>query len=135
MTENRANLTVSQINYLVTMNRLDSGVGIRCVDIAKALCVSKPSVYTMMKTFTGMRYVKKTRYGTVHLSEDGKKTAECYHGHLVILSAYFENRFNLTRKKACSVSLSVLAALSADDADMICRQIHKTEKDKTGFVR
>lgn len=50
---NRRTLTASNIRYLLTMKELDrDGCGVRCVDLASALNLSKPSVHNMMDTFS-----------------------------------------------------------------------------------
>lgn len=57
---NRRTLTASNIRYLLTMKELDrDGCGVRCVDLASALNLSKPSVHNMMDTFSELGIISK----------------------------------------------------------------------------
>lgn len=94
-------LTISQIYYLITLYLLGSGEkGIRCVDIAKALGISKPSVHMMMKTLSDMKLVDKTKYGNVFLSEKGKDILALYNEYYKIIRAYFEKILRLSNEHA-----------------------------------
>lgn len=129
MPEKCQTLTASQINYLITLFRLNSGdTGIRCVDIAKALEITKPSVHTMMKTLSAMMLVRKTKYGNVFLSEDGKNTAEQYNEYYRTVCDYFEKSLCLSQRQAQRSALAVLSELSAEDIQNMCEQINKTRE-------
>ena len=41
-------LTASQLRYMMALRKLDHGDKIRCTDLAKELCVKKPSVCGML---------------------------------------------------------------------------------------
>ena len=65
---NRKALTASNIRYLLTMIKLDqAGKGVRCVDIATNLGLSKPSVHNMMDTLVQMGFVNRNTYGVAFL--------------------------------------------------------------------
>lgn len=126
MNENKQTLTASHINYLIVLYRLDGGdKGIRCVDIAKALGISKPSVHKMMNILSTMKLVKKTKYGTVFLMEDGKNTATQYNQYYEIMRGYFEECFRLSHNEAKRSALAVLSELSTDNTQNVCEQINK----------
>lgn len=103
-------------------------MGIRCVDIAKALEITKPSVHTMMKTLTAMKLVRKTRYGNVFLSEDGIKAAQQYDGYYKTVISYFEEYLCLSRKQAGRSALAVLSELSVEEIECMCVKIDKTRE-------
>lgn len=72
-------LSAAHIRYLISMHRLKKGDNtIRCVEIAQALDISKPSVHAMMKLLCNMELVHKENYGVVYLTEKGLETAERY---------------------------------------------------------
>ena len=53
--DNGKRLTATHIKYLFAVMELDSaGRGARCVDVAAALKISKPSVHNMMDAFSEM---------------------------------------------------------------------------------
>lgn len=61
------------------------GGGVRSVDIASMLGVSKPSVSHAMKLLREDRYIAMDRYGTVTLLEKGMEIAErIYERHTVL---------------------------------------------------
>lgn len=84
---NRRTLTASNIRYLLTMKELDrDGCGVRCVDLASALNLSKPSVHNMMDTFSELGIISKTSYGVAHFTDSGNDTAHRYGHYYEIVS-------------------------------------------------
>ncbi|WP_077598683.1 metal-dependent transcriptional regulator [Olsenella urininfantis] len=73
------NLTMANEDYLEAIYRItmqsDLGEGIRSVDVADQLDVSKASVNKALATLKEAGYVEQTRYGRVTLTEEGKKYA------------------------------------------------------------
>lgn len=77
MTNGNPALTAANIRYLLVIRELDTEKrGARCIDVAKALGVTKPSVTTMIVTLRGFGLVTKEKYGTVHLTKIGREKAE-----------------------------------------------------------
>lgn len=77
--EPKRTFTAAHIRYLLTMDELDpKNKGVRCVDIAMALGLSKPSVHGMMSTFAGWGLVEKQAYGDVFMTPDGRTAAQRY---------------------------------------------------------
>lgn len=76
---NRKALTASNIRYLLTMIKLDqAGKGVRCVDIATNLGLSKPSVHNMMDTLVQMGFVNRNTYGVAFFTDAGYSIAREY---------------------------------------------------------
>lgn len=76
---NHKTLTNVQIRYLLQLKELaKEGEGVRSVQLAKALTVSKPSVHTMFNTFRDMRLITKDAYGSAFLSAEGAAMAARY---------------------------------------------------------
>lgn len=82
---NNTILTAAHIRYLLALKRLSGEEGIRSVDIANDLNLSKASVHNMMDTFLELKYITKEYGGKVFLTEYGLKRAtefERYHNNL-----------------------------------------------------
>ena len=78
MTNSNA-LTASNIRYLLTMKALDSdGRGVRCIALATALGLSKPSVHNMMGTFSQMGLISRNSYGAAKFTAEGSEIAGRY---------------------------------------------------------
>lgn len=73
------NLTMANEDYLETIYRIatksESPEGIRSVDVAEQLSVSKASVNKALATLKEAGYVEQTRYGRVMLTEEGRRYA------------------------------------------------------------
>lgn len=69
-------MTPSIEDYLETIYRLDKGNGVRSIDVAKAMCVSKPSVNRAIKTLIGHNYVTQKPYQDIFLTDKGRKIAQ-----------------------------------------------------------
>ena len=74
-----AELTASQIRYLIAIKRLYEKQGnVRGADIARELKISKASVHRMMELFEQMQYVKRDCGKHTILTGDGMKIALQY---------------------------------------------------------
>lgn len=73
-------------NYLETILLLEMRNGtVRAVDIANELGYSKPSVTRAMSVLKKAGYVNQESYGTIRLTEAGRKRAnEIYNRHVLI---------------------------------------------------
>ncbi len=90
---NNMMLTASQIRYLLTLKRLDTGDGIRSVDVAKELKLSKPSVHNMMNYFIEKKFICKESRGQVYLTECGLKMAyEIEAFHVILKERLFSGK-------------------------------------------
>ena len=86
-------LTASNLRYLLAIRELNrDNSGIRCVDIAAVLGLSKPSVHSMMNSFRKMELVQKDRYGKVYLTPKGADTAERYSVYYKAVYAFLTSR-------------------------------------------
>ena len=80
---NYIKFTLSQIKYLICLYRLSAnGCGVKNIELANALGLSKPSVHYMLKSLSDLGMVAQEAFGLAHLTEDGyemaKKYAFCY---------------------------------------------------------
>lgn len=76
---NTKTLTASNIRYLLAVKELGrADGGARCIDIAAALKLSKPSVHNMMDSLSRSGLVCKNAYGMVYFTDAGREAAERY---------------------------------------------------------
>lgn len=112
-------LTASNIRYLIAMRALDRGdKGVRSVDIAAALRLSKPSVHNMMDTFTQLGFVSRTAYGSAHLTAAGQAAADQYARYYAAAAALLAQRFPDAAQMETAVC-ALLAALSPDQLNQL----------------
>lgn len=80
------NLGESLEDYLEALLILNEEHGkIRCVDVAKKMKVSKPSVNKAMNVLKEKGYVLQESYGDIHFTPEGKELAErVYQRHTTI---------------------------------------------------
>lgn len=135
MTKKKQTLTASQIKYLITIYHLDiSNTGTRCVDIAKNLGISKPSVHTMLQTLCAMKLIKKTKVGSVFLMEEGKTTASQYSQYYQIVCHHFEKYFLLPHNVAKRTAFTVISSLSTDNIEIMCNQMNNMGEGVNGVT-
>lgn len=114
----KGKMTPSKENYLKVMLGLSGEGGIRSIDIANALGISKASVSCMMKVLRDEGYVSKEKYGTVTLTESGRRTA-----------ANVKRNYDVIRRFLHNV-LGVEAEIAAEDACHIEHMVSTTTVDR-----
>ncbi|MBU0980077.1 MAG: metal-dependent transcriptional regulator [Nanoarchaeota archaeon] len=83
-------MNVSTEDYLRTLYAIyeklkDKSEGLRSIDVAKELGISKPSVSAMIKKLISMNYLKAKPYSKIHFTRKGLKEAlRVMHNHRVI---------------------------------------------------
>ena len=69
-------MTPAAIKYLLVLDDLcREGKGVRSVEIAARMNVSKPSAHSMLQNLCQAGLVEKERYGTVYLTREGRSAA------------------------------------------------------------
>lgn len=101
-------LTASQIRYLLVLKRLDKGDGVKSVDIANELQLSKPSVHNMMDFFLEQDIIHKEPKRQVYLTERGLKMAKEYEAyHMVLKRKLFSGK-----APDCTADIAICAFLA-----------------------
>ena len=117
-------LTASNIKYLLAISSLSGGNGsIRCVNVANALGITKPSVHMMIKTLCSMKLAAKAKYGTVQLTPEGAELAELYSRYYAVVKDHFENKLGLSTEEAGNAACLLLAEIPSEELDKMCRSI------------
>lgn len=66
-------LTNARARYLALIRELDpEDCGVRSIDLANTLQISRPSVHAMIAKLEDMGFVTKEYYGLIHLTEKGR---------------------------------------------------------------
>ena len=77
--DNNIRLTLSQIKYILWIHRLSKNEnGVKNVELATALGVSKPSVHNMLKYLAEINLVRHEFFGLAFFTEEGRSLAEKY---------------------------------------------------------
>lgn len=118
-------MTPSKENYLKVMLELSSQEGIRSVDIAKALGVSKASVSSMMNVLRDEGYIDKEKYGVVVLTEDGKNVAVKIKRRYEMLKRYLHHVLGVEAGIAAEDACRIEHLISPETADHIDRQLEE----------
>ena len=112
------NLTMANEDYLESIYRImteDGQVeGVRSVDVAEQLGVSKASVNKAISTLRDAGYVEQTRYGKVMLTEEGATyAADVWRCHRM-LRAFLEQDLGVDPETADAEACLMEHALSHD---------------------
>lgn len=91
---NTKTLTASNIRYLLAVKELGrADGGARCIDIAAALKLSKPSVHNMMDSLSRSGLICKNAYGMVYFTDAGREAAERYARYYSAVAAMLARNF------------------------------------------
>ncbi len=118
-------MTPSKENYLKVMLGLSGEEGIRSVDIANALGVSKASVSSMMNVLRDEGYVTKEKYGVVTLTESGKNVAVNIKRRYEVLKRFLHNVLGVEAGIAAEDACRMEHLISSETADRIDRQLEE----------
>jgi len=115
-------------NYCKTVFELDAGEGVKSVDIADALKISKISVSITLHKLRDESYIDMKRYGRVKLTDKGKCVARRISGKHKAIEDFLEHCLGLERKKALSEACAIEHHLSDDTVKKLtnfCNQMSK----------
>ncbi|MBR3894873.1 MAG: helix-turn-helix domain-containing protein [Clostridia bacterium] len=71
--------TFAQIRYIVSLYRLSqSGYGVKNVELASTLGLSKPSVHKMLKSLADLGIVRQESFGLAFFTDRGRALAQKY---------------------------------------------------------
>ena len=102
------------------LERADGGA--RCIDIAAALKLSKPSVHNMMGSFVKSGLVCKNAYGMAYFTEAGREVAARYARYYAAVAAMLERNFPNAedlRDAACLL----LSEIPDGDLEALCENM------------
>ena len=77
--DNTGKFTFSQIRYIICLYRLSQkGCGVKNVELANALGLSKPSVHHMLRSLAELGVIRHEAFGLAFLTEEGRALAQKY---------------------------------------------------------
>ena len=117
---NTKTLTASNIRYLLAVKELGrADGGARCIDIAAALKLSKPSVHNMMDSLSRSGLVCKNAYGMVYFTDAGREAAERYARYYSAVAAMLARNFPNTAELHDAACL-LLSEIPDVDLETLC---------------
>ncbi|NLU37140.1 MAG: metal-dependent transcriptional regulator [Clostridiales bacterium] len=120
-------MTPAKEDYLKTILELSgcSEGGIRSVDIAEALGVSKASVSNMTGILRKEGYVEKKKYGTVTLTESGRKAAEEIKRRCDLIEEYLNKVLGVEAATATADACRIEHIISSETVHQIDKKLKK----------
>ena len=115
-------------NYCKTVYELDKGEGVKSVDIAQALSISKISVSITLHKLRDEGYISMKRYGRVKLSDKGKCVAKKISGKHKAIEDFLENCLGIKREKAVCEACAIEHHLSDETVRRLANFCRKYEK-------
>lgn len=107
-------MTPAAIKYLLVLDDLcREGKGVRSVEIAARMNVSKPSAHSMLQNLCQAGLVEKERYGTVFLTPEGRRAAAEYAACFGPLCRRMQQALGL-EEDACQTAVCAILAQSQD---------------------
>lgn len=121
---NTKKLTSSQIRYMIWMFRLSrNGAGVKNIELATVLELSKPSIHNMLKSLAEMGIVTKQTYGLAHFTDEGRMLAKKYEACFLLL----ESRLS----ELCGDNAITENSICGILADLTCEEIDRLNKFKS----
>lgn len=120
-------LTVANEDYLECMVRIESeigeGTGVRSVDIANQLDVSKASVNKAVAVLKSQGLVDQSHYGKVMLTDEGRAIGEAVWYRHRLLRTFLMRELGVPYQRADSEACMMEHALSEDTMDRWLRYL------------
>ncbi len=120
-------LTVANEDYLECMVRIESeigeGTGVRSVDIANQLDVSKASVNKAVAALKSQGLVDQLHYGKVMLTDEGRAIGEAVWYRHRLLRTFLMRELGVPFQRADSEACMMEHALSEDTMDRWLRYL------------
>ena len=124
-------LTAANIRYLLALEELDpENRGVRCVDLAGRLNLTKPSVHAMISTLERLALVSRERYGAIHLTESGRARAEQYRACYTLLLKNLCDTLALPEEEGQNAACAVLSQMQESSLALLRAQIPEDEKER-----
>jgi len=118
-------------DYLRIIYEFEEGKGVRSIDIAKELGISKPSVSEMLRKLAGENLVKIQPYSKIFLTGKGKRKAEKLFDRHFIIKQFVEKVLGHNEEKALEESHKLEHALSEESIEIISELMRLNKKFPT----
>lgn len=101
-------------DYLEAVYLLEGEGGPTVTALSQRLNVKKPSVVNALNVLSKMKYIKKKRYGSVSLTEQGRRTAKAIFDRHVILKDFLTSVLGVSEKSAEKDACAMEHVLTAE---------------------
>ncbi|MDE6658460.1 MAG: hypothetical protein K2J88_07765, partial [Oscillospiraceae bacterium] len=122
-------LCTGQCRYLFCIYRLahtDPNARIRCVDIARDLNVTRPSVSKMIKCMVRMELIQPDYCDSVVLTPKGKEIAEKINANYDLIYAFFRQILRLPSQEAKDHAFIFLTTFPESTVKQLCNATDRT---------
>ena len=129
MTKEEQTLTAANIRYLLVIRELETKQrGARGSDIARRIGVTKPSVFAMTRNLLELGLVEKEKYGTVFLTERGRRKADQYADCYERLLRQIEGSLRCAGADFRNAACELLADVPESDIPMLQLRLRQKER-------
>ena len=104
-------------DYLESLLVLEASGHIRCVDVAKLMNVTKPSVNKAMNVLKEKGYVTQQVYGEIYLTEEGRKLAQDIYKRHQIVKGFLIHVLGVSEQQAEEDACHIEHVISAETFD------------------
>lgn len=117
-----------KIRYLLAIAAVSNGQnGIRSVDVARKLGVSRPSVHRMLGVLAYMGLIVKEPHRAARLTARGRALAAFYQSRFTCLHDFFKRSLGLSEDACGRIVLAFLACRETRCMDELCNAVRETE--------
>jgi DtxR family Mn-dependent transcriptional regulator len=118
----------SREDYLRIIYELEEGKGVRSIDLASQLGISKPSVSEMLRKLANQNLLKIEPYSKIFLTGKGKRKAEQLYNKHFIIKKFVEKFLNHNEEKSIQEAHKLEHALSDESIEIIQKLIQLGKK-------
>jgi len=113
--------SIARENYLRLICELDEGKGVRSVDIARKLKISKASVSEMLRKLARENLIKIKPYSKIFLTAKGKRKAEMFYNKHYVIKNFLKKILKYKEEKAKEEAHELEHSLSDESVEIIER--------------
>ena len=123
-------------DYLRVIYELDDGEGVKSIDVAKKLKVTKASVSEMLRKLSKEKLIKISPYSKIFLTKKGKILAEKSFEKYFTIKKFLKKIFEYENEKAAEESHELEHAFSEESVEKIKKLMEgKTLKEPSEIIR
>lgn len=119
-------------DYCRAIDKMDAGLGVRSVDLTRALGLSKNTVAMTLQKLSAAGLVEMERYGKVRLSRDGAGIAKRMNFKHRVIETFLFNKLRMDREKIHGEACGLEHFASDDMIERLYEFIGRPKTDPHG---
>ncbi len=119
-------------DYCRTIDKMDSGAGVRSVDISRALSLSKNTVALTLRKLASEGFVEMERYGKVHLAGKGAAIARRMNFKHRVIETFLVGKLGIDKAHVHEEACAMEHSMSDETARRLYAFIGKPKTDPHG---